>query len=138
GRRQQRLRQADRRARRDRHPRPGHERERAFRLWRVRRDGEPPVFGLGGAAEKASLPFSVEAGRGTTVTLSLSAPRSVGLYAFKVTAASGDLSDGELRPVPVLPGRMHLLQSRFVTLHDRDRREMAFPDLARNDDASLV
>jgi uncharacterized protein YfaS (alpha-2-macroglobulin family) len=94
------------------------------------------AFGV--AAENASLPFAVEAGRGTTVTLNLSAPRRVGLYAFKVTAASGDLSDGELRPVPVLPGRMHLLQSRFVTLHDRDRREMTFADLAKNDDATRV
>jgi uncharacterized protein YfaS (alpha-2-macroglobulin family) len=95
-----------------------------------------PAFGV--PAEKASLPFAVEAGRGTTVTLSLSAPKGVGLYAFKVTAAAGDVSDGELRPVPLLPGRVHLLQSRFVALHDRDRREMTFPDLAKNDDTTLV
>src|SRR6185295_18744887 len=94
------------------------------------------AFGV--SADKASLPFSVEAGRGATVTLSLSAPRRVGLYAFKVTAAAGDLSDGELRPVPVLPGRLHLMQSRFAALHDRDRRELTFADLARNDDATLV
>ena len=94
------------------------------------------AFGV--AAQNASLPFAVEPGRGTTVSLSLSAPRRAGLYAFKVTAASGDLSDGELRPVPVLPGRLQLLQSRFVTLHDRDRREMTFADLAKNDDATRV
>jgi large subunit ribosomal protein L35 len=38
------------------------------------------------------------------------------MVAFKVVAQSGDLSDGELRLIPVLPGRMHLAQSRFVAL----------------------
>jgi uncharacterized protein YfaS (alpha-2-macroglobulin family) len=94
------------------------------------------AFGV--PAEKASLPFSVFAGSGTSVTLSLTAPKRVGLYAFKVTAVSGDTSDGELRPVPLLPGRFHLMQSRFAALHDRDRREMTFADLAKNDDATRI
>jgi uncharacterized protein YfaS (alpha-2-macroglobulin family) len=95
-----------------------------------------PAFGL--APGNASLPFSAAAGKGTSVTVRLSAPRRAGLYAFKVTAVSGDISDGELRPVPLLPGRLHLAQSRFVALRDRERREMTFPDLARNDDPSRV
>ena len=94
------------------------------------------AFGV--APEKASLPFTAAAGRGTNVTVSLAAPKRVGLYAFKVTAVSGDTSDGELRPVPLLPGRVHLVQSRFATLHDRDRREMTFADLARDDDPTRV
>lgn len=93
---------------------------------------------FGVSPEKASLPFAVAAGGGANVTLALTAPRRVGLYAFKVTATSGDTSDGELRPVPLLPSRMHLMQSRFVTLHDRDRREMTFADLFKNDDPTLV
>ena len=87
---------------------------------------------------KAVVPFTAKAGGGTNVVVSLTAPRRVGLYAFKVTAISGDTSDGELRPVPLLPGRLHLMQSRFVTLHDRDRREMTFEDLAKNDDPTRV
>ncbi|MGH9364412.1 MAG: alpha-2-macroglobulin family protein, partial [Thermoanaerobaculia bacterium] len=94
------------------------------------------AFGV--SPEKASLPFSALAGGGANVTLALAAPRRVGLYAFKVTAISGDTSDGELRPVPLLPGRVHLMQSRFVTLHDRDRREMTFADLAKTDDPTRV
>jgi uncharacterized protein YfaS (alpha-2-macroglobulin family) len=94
------------------------------------------AFGV--APEKASLPFTAAAGRGANVTVSIAAPKRVGLYAFKVTAVSGDTSDGELRPVPLLPGRVHLVQSRFVTLHDRDRREMMFADLAREDDPTRV
>jgi len=94
------------------------------------------AFGV--APEKASLPFTAAGGGGANVTVNLAAPKRVGLYAFKVTAVSGDTSDGELRPVPLLPGRMHLVQSRFVTLHDRDRREMTFADLARDDDPTRV
>jgi uncharacterized protein YfaS (alpha-2-macroglobulin family) len=94
------------------------------------------AFGV--APEKASLPFTAAAGRGTNVTVNLAAPKRVGLYAFKVTAVSGDTSDGELRPVPLLPGRVHLVQSRFATLHDRDRREMTFADLGRDDDPTRV
>ena len=94
------------------------------------------AFGV--TPEKASLPFTAAAGRGTNVTVSVAAPKRVGLYALKVTAVSGDTSDGELRPVPLLPGRVHLIQSRFVTLHGRDRREMMFADLARDDDSTRV
>ncbi len=86
----------------------------------------------------ASQPFSVEPGKGTSLTFAMSAPPKVGVYAFKVTAQAGDFSDGELRPLPVLPSRMHLTQSRFVTLRDKDSRTMTFEDLKRNDDPSRI
>ena len=40
---------------------------------------------------------------GASVAFALRAPNRVGTVAFRVRAASGDVSDGELRPVPVLP-----------------------------------
>ena len=89
-------------------------------------------FGLQDAT--ALQPFSVAAGKGTNLTFPIIAPAKVGLVAFKVTAAAEDISDGELRPLPVLPGRMHLAQSRFVTLKNKDRREMTFEDLKKLDD----
>jgi uncharacterized protein YfaS (alpha-2-macroglobulin family) len=55
-----------------------------------------------------------------------------------VVARAGDLSDGELRPLPVLPGRMHLAQSRFATLKDKARRELTFQDMKADDDPSLI
>lgn len=82
--------------------------------------------------------FQVEAGKSATLHFPLSAPRRVGEYAFQVIARAGDLSDGELRPLPVLPSRMHLTESRFVTLRDRDQRSMHFPDLAKNDDPTRI
>ncbi len=94
-------------------------------------------LGLFGIKDK-TLAFEVAKGKGTNLTFPMTAPRSVGQYAFKVVATAGNLSDGELRPVPVLPSRMHLMQSRFVTLRDADKRVMKFDDLAKDDDATRV
>lgn len=95
------------------------------------------VFGLTREAT-SNRPFTVEATGGTPLTFPIRTPARVGPIAVKVTARSGDFSDGELRPLPVLPGRMHLAQSRFVTLKDPSSRTMTFADLAKNDDPSLV
>jgi uncharacterized protein YfaS (alpha-2-macroglobulin family) len=86
----------------------------------------------------ASQSFTVEPGKGTHLRFPLTAPARVGPVAFRVTARAGNLSDGELRPLPVLPGRMHLTQSRFVTLRNADRNVMTFEDLKRQDDPSRV
>jgi uncharacterized protein YfaS (alpha-2-macroglobulin family) len=91
-------------------------------------------FGL----KQRSQPFSVAAGKGTTLRFPLTAPKRVGTVAFRVTATAGALSDGELRPLPILPGRMHLSQSRFVTLRNADRKEMRFADLERKDDPTRI
>ncbi len=93
-------------------------------------------FGL--TPEKASVPFTAAAGGGSNVSFRLEAPKKVGLYAVKVTAVAGEFSDGELRPVPLLPGRVHLMQSRFAALHGRDRRELHFADLAKSDDPTRI
>ena len=93
-------------------------------------------FGLG--RDTALRPFIVAAGKGTNLTFPITAPVKVGLVAFKVTAAAEDVSDGELRPLPLLPGRMHLAESRFVTLKNKDRRELVFERLKNPADPSLV
>jgi uncharacterized protein YfaS (alpha-2-macroglobulin family) len=79
------------------------------------------------------VPFSVEAGKSATLEFPIKVPVRVGTVAFKVVARAGDFSDGELRALPVLPGRMHLMQSRFVTLRDEDRRELHFADMLEPD-----
>jgi len=96
-----------------------------------------PLFGL---TEEGTtgVPFTVEAGGGSDLTFPVTVPARIGTVAFKVTARAGAFSDGELRPLPVLPGRMHLAQSKFVTLRDADRRELHFADMAADDDPSLI
>ncbi|HEV8632307.1 MAG TPA: alpha-2-macroglobulin family protein, partial [Thermoanaerobaculia bacterium] len=94
------------------------------------------AFGL--PAARTTAHFSVKPGGGATLAFPVKAPARVGIVSFRVTAQAGDWSDGELRPLPVLPGRMHLAQSRFATLRDKDRRVLRFDDMARNDDATLL
>jgi uncharacterized protein YfaS (alpha-2-macroglobulin family) len=53
-------------------------------------------------------------------------------------ARAGDVSDGELRPLPLLPGRVHLAQSRFAALKGKDTRTLRFADLERNDDPTRI
>ncbi len=93
-------------------------------------------FGL--SPDRATLPFSAAAGAGADVAFRLTAPRRVGSYAIQATASAGDLSDGERRPVPVLPGRMQLAQSRFAALKGGERRTLAFADMAKTDDPSRI
>jgi alpha-2-macroglobulin len=94
-------------------------------------------FGLN-AGNAAGQLFTVAAGKGANLTFPIKTPPQLGQIAFKVTATSGDFSDGELRPIPILPGRMHLAQSRFITLRNPGKRVMTFTDLARNDDPTRI
>ncbi len=91
-------------------------------------------------AKRETRAIHVDAGKSTNLTFVVKAPRKIGTYAIvaQATAKAGNdtLSDGELRPVPVLPSRLHLTQSRFVTLRDTDKRTMHFDDLAKGGDAS--
>ena len=86
-------------------------------------------FGLAAADAKRS--FNAPKGGADTLVFKVRAPRKVASYAFKVVAKSGAVSDGERRPLPVLPSRMHLAQSRFVTLRNKDQKTMVFKDLAQ-------
>jgi uncharacterized protein YfaS (alpha-2-macroglobulin family) len=92
-------------------------------------------FGLNVDAA-TGVPFAVEAGRGVDLVFPVTAPARVGAVACRVTARAGDLSDGEQRPLPVLPGRLHLVQSRFACLREGERRELTFAELAADDDPS--
>lgn len=88
-------------------------------------------FGL--PAGGGSAKFAAEAGQGTTVVFPVSAPAGVRPLAFRVEARAGALSDGELRPIPVLPSRIRLAQSRFAALTGGERRELTFEDLRAED-----
>jgi len=94
------------------------------------------AFGL--TADSAAATFTAKPGAGADAVFRIAAPRRAGTYAFRVTASAGDLSDGELRPVPVLPGRMQLAQSRFAALRGGERRTLTFEDMAKGGDPTRV
>ena len=88
--------------------------------------------------DATGVPFAVEPGRSQTLRFPIAVPPRPGIVAFRAVARAGDLSDGELRPLPVLPGRMHLVQSKFAALRDADWRELTFADMAADDDPSRI
>lgn len=101
-------------------------------------------FGLTGKDVKR--PFKVEKSGSVTIGFPLKAPKRVGQFAFKVVATASTIgkvkgmkfSDGERRPFPVLPSRMHLAQSRFVTLKNKSTKLLEFKDLAKGEDKTLL
>ena len=82
--------------------------------------------------------FLAPPNKGTSLVYSLRVPHRVGPIAVRVRATSGQVSDGELRSLAVLPGRMHLSQSRFAVLEDAGTRTLSFADLKRDDDRSRM
>lgn len=96
-----------------------------------------PAFGVDPEAADA-MGFTVAPGASTTLEVPLAVPPRPGMVAIRAVASAGDLSDGELRPLPILPGRMHLMQSRFAALRDADERTLRFGDLAADDDPTRI
>ena len=81
--------------------------------------------------------FSVEPGASTTLSFPGVAPQDPGLVAIRARGKAADHTDGELRPLPVLPSRLYLAQSRFAALDGPGERVLTFEDLAADDDPSL-
>ncbi|OFZ80820.1 MAG: hypothetical protein A2603_03595 [Bdellovibrionales bacterium RIFOXYD1_FULL_55_31] len=106
--------------------------------------GESRVTGGQGETSRSfSIPPALSGNGSATVAFPIRVPAQVGSVAFKITAEADigkaeRVSDGELRLLPILPGRMHLAQSRFAVLKDRMRKEMRFNDLEKSKDPSLL
>lgn len=85
------------------------------------------------------LNWQADAKKSANVSWQLKTPAALGIYSFEVRARSENLSDGELRPIPVLPSRMHLMQSKFATVKEGQPRTLSLPDLAKaGDDPTLL
>lgn len=82
--------------------------------------------------------FSVPANGSTAVIFRIQAPNITQSFAFTVRAQSKNFSDGEKRLLPILPSRMHLAQSRFVTLNNKDHKVIEFKDMAKRDDPTRI
>ncbi|MDX1501468.1 MAG: alpha-2-macroglobulin family protein [Thermoanaerobaculia bacterium] len=96
-----------------------------------------PEFGLSDG-EGLDRPFRLAPGASTEIFFSLEVPAAPGTVVVEASARAGGLADGERRELPVLPGRFHLLQSRFAALDGAARRVLAFPGLAAGDDPSRI
>ena len=95
------------------------------------------AFGLGAAAS-TGVPFSVEPQGSASLSFPVAVPPRVGSVVFQVTAQADGFSDGERRPVPILPGRFHLVESKFAALRNEAKRELHFGDLEADDDPTRI
>lgn len=84
-------------------------------------------FGL--KTPQLSQEFKVAANSSTRVGFLVKAPALLKIYTFRVVAEAKGMSDGEVRELPILPSRMHLAQSRFVTLKGNQTKSVEFVDL---------
>jgi uncharacterized protein YfaS (alpha-2-macroglobulin family) len=94
-------------------------------------------FGLT-RAQVSGLKFETPVGQSARLIVAVKAPADLGIIAVKITASTDSFSDGELRSLPLLPGRMHLAQSRFAVLRDVVKKTLRFDDLAKDDDPSRI
>jgi uncharacterized protein YfaS (alpha-2-macroglobulin family) len=92
-------------------------------------DDRSAAFGL----LRTSRPLTVAAGASTFATFAVTAPEGLGEVAVRAVATADGLSDGERRALPILPGRAHLVESRFVALQDSTRRELRFASTTPSD-----
>jgi len=86
--------------------------------------------------------INVAAGQSTRQRYSLIAPKDLGMVTIRAKASAGSgaqsYGDGEQRPLPVLPSRIHLTQSRFAALQGGTQRQLRFNELASNNDRTRI
>ena len=80
--------------------------------------------------------FSTKPSGSTDVRITLKVPATTKPVAIHVRGEAAAFSDGEERVLPILPGRMHLTQSRFAAVKGRSARTLELPDMAKTDDPS--
>lgn len=85
-----------------------------------------------------NIPFSIAPQKSFTHEISMLVPAGLGALSVKAMAKAGSFSDGELRSLPILPGRFHLAQSKFVTLKDVDAKTMSFSELQNPNDPTRI
>jgi alpha-2-macroglobulin len=66
----------------------------------------------------------------------LKVPKMLGDVKIEVAGKAGDLTDGERRVIPVLPSRLHLVESKFITLREGETRKVEFDDVLNPKDST--
>jgi uncharacterized protein YfaS (alpha-2-macroglobulin family) len=80
-----------------------------------------------------SLTFAVKEKSSATYVVKLQVPNAVGRVVIEIRAKStSGFSDGERRELPIVPGRMHLSQSRFKILKNTTKQQIKFDDLLQS------
>ena len=97
--------------------------------------GKPGLEALG--VKERSRRVEVPAHGLVPVSFAMVAPQNIATYKIRAHAQAGQLSDAEERPLPILPSRERLVQSRVVALRGNDRQTVRFEELLHAKDPSL-
>lgn len=86
--------------------------------------------------------FKVAAGQSSRQRYTLTVPKELGMVTIRAKASADNgtqnYGDGEQRPLPILPSRVHLSQSRFAALQGNTQRQLRFNELASDTDPTRI
>jgi uncharacterized protein YfaS (alpha-2-macroglobulin family) len=57
----------------------------------------------------------------------------LGIIKLKAFAKTGSFTDGEIKELNILPSRVHLIQSKFITLKNKEKKVLEFKDMLKED-----
>ncbi|CAA6801829.1 MAG: Unknown protein, partial [uncultured Thiotrichaceae bacterium] len=90
------------------------------------------------ALDQPKQNFAVAAKESSTLTFRVNTPNLPGMVGIRAKASTATFSDGEQHPLPILPSRIHLTQSRFVALTNQNTKTLHFEELASSADTSRI
>jgi len=88
--------------------------------------------------ENTSRSFSVEAERSTSVRWRIIIPETYGVIAYRVKAVAGNYTDGEEKPIPVLPNRMLVTETMPMPVRGEETKIFRFEKLIEADKSSTL
>ena len=88
--------------------------------------------------DSTSKTVTVKSKKSETVSFSLKVPQKIQEVKFEISGSCDNFVDGERRELPILPSRIHLAESKFVTLKENETREIVFEDLLNSKDKTRI
>ncbi len=80
----------------------------------------------------------IQSKKSETLFFALKVPKKIQQVKFEISGNYENFVDGERREIPVLPSRIHLAESKFVTLKENEKREVIFEDLLSKSDPTRI
>lgn len=91
-----------------------------------------PVIGIFDKKETIDKNFEVDAEGNTLVKWNLNIPDNIGAVTYKIMAKSGNFSDGEQKPLPVLTNRMLVTESLPLPIRGKQTKDYTLEKLVKS------
>ncbi len=97
-----------------------------------------PISGIFEKGETDTKDFEVGALKNSVTSWNLKIPEGIGAIMYKVVARSGDFSDGEQKPIPVLTNRMLVTESMPLPIRAHQTKEFSFEKLINSNKSNTL